>query len=334
MSHFCFSAQFRRAALKARPLLRSRYGSAIFAAGLLVGGRLEAQDPAGAQDRAQLMRTPAGLRGDPTDDETGTDSTHAVASPNDPDLGEQAILKRAENYQPWSFFASAPFSFTSNVALSRSGEQSDVLFTPAVGITYAPRITKTLYANFGLAQQFFYYDQFDGLNFASFDARAGLVYIMPRLQNLTLRVDYDFNRLSSENLNNEIFANHSIAFGGEIPIHIGRAVQVSGGADINFSLAASPDAPARNDYSTFVACSVNMTRDLTVSAMARFAVRDYVQGERVDVSGIFSLSATYRFNKWLSANAISTFATNQSNQSVFDYDVFNIGGALSLNFRF
>ena len=293
-----------------------------------------AQGAGSAQDRAALMRTPAGLRGDPTDEDTGTDSTHAVASPNDPDLGEQAILKRSENYQAWTFFSSAPFSYTSNVALVRSGAESDVLFTPAVGLTYAPHITKTLYANFGVSQQFFYYDSFGELNFASFDFRAGLVYTIPRLQNLLLRADYNFNRLTSESLNKEFFTNHSLNFGAEIPVRIGRAMQVSGGADFSFSVAAHPDAPARNDYSTFLSYSVNLTRDLTVSAVGRIAVRDYVEGDRIDVSGILALSATYRFNKWLSANATTNFATNASNQSVFDYEVFNIGGALSLSLRF
>lgn len=294
-----------------------------------------AQNPGSAQDRAALTRTGVGLRDDPTDDETGSDSSHAVASPNDPDLGEQAILKRAENYQPWTFFAAAPFSYTSNVALTRSGEQSDLLFTPAVGITYAPRLTKTLYANISVAQQFFYYDEFDGFNFASFDLRAGLVYVLPQFHNLVLRADYDFNRLTAEDdLGDEFFANHSLNFGAELPFRIGRAQQVSVGADLSFSVAASPDPPARHDYSGFVGYQVNLTRDLTLSAVGRLAVRDYVEGDRTDVSAIFGLNANYRFNKWLSVGANTNFATNWSNQSVFEYDVFNIGGAVSVNVRF
>ncbi len=296
---------------------------------------VSAQNPGSAQDRAALTRTNVGLRADPTEDETGTDSTHAVASPNDPDLGEQAILKRAENYQAWTFFAAAPFSYTSNVALTRSGEESDLLFAPVVGITYAPRLTKTLFANISVAQQFFYYDDFDGFNFASFDVRAGLVYSLPQFHNLLLRADYDFNRLTAEDdLGEEFFSNHSLNFGAELPFRIGRAQQVSVGADLSFSVAASPNPPARHDYSAFVGYSVNLTRDLTLSAVNRLAVRDYVEGDRTDVSAIFGLNANYRFNKWLSAGANTNFATNWSNQSVFEYDVFNIGGAVSVNVRF
>ncbi|MEP6811002.1 MAG: outer membrane beta-barrel protein [Chthoniobacterales bacterium] len=302
--------------------------------GLSLARPAAAQNPGSAQDRADLVRTTAELREDPSIDATGTDSSHAVASPNDPDLGEQAILKREENYQAWTFFAAAPFSYTSNVALVRSGEQGDGLFSPALGLTYAPRISKTLYANFGLSQQFFYYDNFRELNFASFDLRAGLVYTLPRLHNLLLRADYDFNRLSSDDLNDEFFTNHSLNFGAELPFRIGRAQQISVGGDVSFSVAASPSPPARNDYSAFVGYSVNLTRDLTMNAVARVAVRDYVDSNRTDVSGIFGLGANFRFNKWLSVSANTTYATNASNRDVFEYDVFNIGGALSVNVRF
>ena len=325
MSHFCFSRGLRWTAF-----------SAVFFALVFVARPVQAQQvqTRTAQDRADLLRTPVGLRQDPTDQETGSDSAHAVASPNDPDLGEQAILKRSENYQAFSFFTSAPISYTSNVALVRSGAQEDVLFTPALGFSYAPRITKTLYANIGVAQQFFYYDRFDALNFASFDVRAGLTYTMPKFYNLLLRADYDFNRLTSDDLGDEFFTDHSLAFGAELPFRIGRAQQVSVGSDFNFSVAAHPDQPARHDYSGFIGYSVNVTRAMTLSAVGRLAVRDYVEGDRTDLSLILALSANYRFNKWLSANAISTFATNDSNRDVFDYDVANVGASVSLGLRF
>ncbi len=285
-------------------------------------------------DRAQLLRTQTTLRDDPTADDTGTDDTRAVASPNDPDLGEQAILKRAENYKAWSVSVAAPFSYTSNVALTRTNEQDDVIWTPSVAVSYAPRITSTLFAVFTVGQQYFYYDRFDELDFGSFDARAGLVYTMPRLRNLLLRADYSYNRLTSDDGFDDFFQSHSLSFGGELPFRIGRAQQVSVGTDFIFTIDSDPEEPGRNDYSAFVGYTVNATRDLTLAAVARLAVRDYVDDDRTDVSGILALSANYRFTKWLSANAISTLATSDSNRDVFDYDVANLGLALALNFRF
>src|SRR4029077_4917139 len=110
------------------------------------------------------------------------------------------ILKRTEAYQPFSVLVNAPFFYTSNVALTPSHELSDFVIAPAVGIYYEPRITKTLYGFVDVRQQVFYYDKYDSFNFASFDAEAGLTYLVPSLHNLVVRAEYDFNRLTDDDL--------------------------------------------------------------------------------------------------------------------------------------
>ena len=322
--------------IRLHPKSSSKLSRAIFFALALafVSQARSQNNPSQAQDRADLVRTQASVRNDAEIQQTGTDDSHAVATPNDPDLGEQAILKRSEAYQPFTIVVAAPISYTSNVALSRTNEEGDALFTPNVAVIYAPRITKTLFASFSVAQQYFYYGRFSELNFGSFDARAGLNYTIPRLHNLFLRVDYNYNRLTSDDGFDEFFSNHSIGLGAELPFQIGRAQQISIGVDLNFSIFAEPDEPQRHDFSGYVGYSANLTRSLTVNAVARLAVRDYLEGDRTDVSGIFALGASYRFTKYLSVSAISSFATNDSNRDVFDYDVVNVGGAVSLLFRF
>lgn len=285
-------------------------------------------------DRAQLLRNQQpGLRDGSPSSGDGADG-EAVASPNDPDLGEQAILKRADEYQPWTLLVTAPISYTSNVALVRTGEEGDALFTPNFGINYAPRITKTLFASFSLGQQYFFYDRFSGLNFGSFDARAGLFYTLPQFHNLSLRADYAYNRLTSGDSFDGFYSSHSLNFGAEIPFRFGRAQQLSVGVDASFNIASDPDEPGRHDFSTFVAYSVNVTRALNVNAVARLAIRDYTETDRTDVSGIFALSANYRLTRWLSLSASGSYAINDSNRDVFDYEVANIGGALSVTFKF
>src|SRR5256714_3799096 len=100
------------------------------------------------QDRAQLLRSSSPAPTDPYSAENGVDNGRAVESPNDADIGEQEILKRVQRYEPFTVSVSTPIYYTSNVALVRSGEQGDVLFAPAAGVTFAPRLTQTLYAAF------------------------------------------------------------------------------------------------------------------------------------------------------------------------------------------
>ncbi len=145
-----------------------------------------------------------------------------------------------------------------------------------------------------------------------------------------MRAEYNYNRLTEHEFDGEFYSNHSIALTAELPFRIGRAQQVGIGVDTNVSVASDPQSPRRHEFNGYVGYTVNLTRSLTASAVARAAVRDYVEGDRTDVSEILGLTATYRFTKWLSASATSTLAWNQSNQSVFDYDVANVGGAVSV----
>lgn len=285
------------------------------------------------QDRAQLLRPPTSQT-DPYSEENGVENGQAVESPNDADIGEQEILKRIQRYEPFTVSISTPFYYTSNVALSRTAEKSDVLFAPAVGITYSPRFTGTLFGSVTLQRQEFYYDEFGELDFGSFDFRAGLFYIMPKLHNLMLRAEYGYNRLTFSNSFNDFFSNHSIFLGAELPFRIGRAQQFSLGGGTNISLQAEPSPPRRHEFDVYAGYSVRITRALTLGAVGRIFVRDYNNIDRTDVSEVLSLTANYQITEWFSAGAATTLAWSQSSLSVFDYKVANIGGALSLSFKF
>ena len=285
------------------------------------------------QDRAQLLRPPT-TQTDPYSEENGVEDGRAVESPNDPDIGEQEILKRIQRYEPFTVSISTPFYYTSNVALVRTAEMSDVLFAPAVAITYSPRFTGTLFGSFTLQRQEFYYDKFGALDFGSTDFRAGLFYIMPKMHNLMLRAEYGYNRLTFSNSFNDFFSNHSIFLGAELPFRIGRAQQFSLGVDTNISLHAEPSPPRRHEFDLYAGYSVRITRALTLGAVGRIFIRDYNNISRTDVSEVLALTANYRITKCFSASAATTLAWSQSSRSVFDYKVANIGGALSLSFKF
>ena len=287
-----------------------------------------------AADRARLLRSQSTIQPPESIPASGVDQGYAAASPNDSDLGEQAILKRVEKYEPFTLETGVPIYYTSNVALVDRGRVSDVIIAPVIGVTYAPKLQKTLYGEFTLRQQFFYYQDFTSFNFASFDALAGLVYYVPKLHNLTLRANLDYNRLTGTDNFDDFFSNVALGLSAEVPIPIGRAQQISLGADADISLYATPDPPQRNDFGVYAGYSVNVSRNFSLNAAGRLVVRPYDTGGRTDVSEILALSANYRIRDWLTVSAISTFVANQSNRSVFDYEVFNIGGGVTLSWKF
>lgn len=305
----------------------------LLAAAWLVFGALPLPAQTSQVDRAQLFRANAPLgpvvSGVPSGEELG----YATHSENDADLGAQRILKKVEEYKAWTVQIGLPIYYTSNVALVRSGEKDDAVFAPGLAVTYQPRITKTLFGEFSLQQQFFEYGEFGEFNFTSFDAIAGLVYYLPQFHNLSLRARYDFNRLTDDSFD-EFFTNHELVFAAELPFQFSRAHHLLLGGNVNISLEADPQQAQRNDYETFLAYAVSFSRSFSVDATARLAVRDYRLGDRVDLSEMLSISANYRIADWLTVGAISSFAWNQSNHSVFDYKVANVGGAIAITMRF
>ncbi len=285
-------------------------------------------------NQADLARNRAELTSAPNAFPSGVVEGHAAPSPNDSDLGEQEILKRAEGYQPFTASVAAPFYWTSNVALVSTGEQSDFLVAPAAALTYQPRITNALYGLLSVREQLFYYDRFSNLNFGSFDVEAGLVYSLPQLHDLILRGEYIYERLTSKNSFHDFFSNHSLLLNAELPFRLGRAQQFSLGADANISFAAEPDPPQRSDYEVYLSYTVRLSRAFSLDTVGRVVLRDYYLSDRLDVSEILAVTANYNVTKFLTASAISTLAASQSNHSVFDYQVANVGGLVALSVKF
>jgi hypothetical protein len=317
-----------------RKCLKTGWGLTVLclAAGIFVVPSARSQTADQSQNRVDISPGQPGPNFGPT--AMGVDAQgYAVASPNDNDLGEQQILRRQEEYLPFTLSVATSVYYTSNVALTRDGEEDDVLFSPGVTFIYQPQLMKTLFAEVGVAQQFFVYDRFSELNFSSFDAIVGLAYYVPQFHNLALRARYDYNRLTDTDFD-EFFANHSIILSASMPFRIDRAQQMAIGADIEISLGGEPDAPRRNDYSFYVGYSVNVTRAVSIDASARLSVRDYHVGSRTDVSEILGLSANYRPCQWVTLSILTSFAWNQSDQDVFDYSVANVGGGAALTIQF
>jgi len=79
---------------------------------------------------------------------------------------------------------------------------------------------------------------------------------------------------------------------------------------------------------------VILARSFFINAVSRIVVRQYWEGGRDKVSEALALTANYRVNEYLTVSAVSRLAAPQSNQSVFDYQVANIGGDVAFVVKF
>src|SRR4030095_16651402 len=80
-----------------------------------------------AADRARLLRTETAFQTPSNVSPESDDQTYAATSPNDSDLGKQAILKRVESYEPFTLETGVPIYYTSNVALVDSGQVGEAI---------------------------------------------------------------------------------------------------------------------------------------------------------------------------------------------------------------
>ena len=111
-------------------------------------------------------------------------------------------------------------------------------------------------------------------------------------------------------------------------------MQLNLGALANVSVAADPSGPQRSDFEVYGGYHVQFSRSFSMDAVGRVLFKKYYEGGRNDVSELLALTADYRIREWLTLSAVSTAAWNQSNHSVFDYSVVNLGGSLALTFKF
>jgi hypothetical protein len=285
-------------------------------------------------DRAQMARDQNLTVPGPSPTPTGTGELEMVTSPNDPDIGEQQLLRRTEGYQPFIASVSIPIYWTSNVALTNSGEQGDLLTSPVAAVGYQPRITNNLTGYVGVREQQFYYKRLHDFDFGSFDVDVGLTYTVPQFYHLILHLGYDYNRLTDKHNFDAFFENHMLVLSAELPLRISRAQQLSIGLDGNISLTATPEPPRRHDFDAYIAYTVQLTRALSVSGSGRAVLHEYLHGDRRDVTEMVALNVNYAIANWFSASALASYAANQSNHSVFDYEVGDLGGALSFSIRF
>jgi hypothetical protein len=290
---------------------------------------------AGAQQSADTSIPRADVGRAQTDiASTATSTSNANAA----DLGDQDIVgiePQQQNYQPFTVAVTAPVFWTSNAFLSRSGEASDVIEAPGAGIYYQPHLFSTVYGLVDVRDQQFYYNRFDQLNFGDFAVDAGINLTIPQMENLILRAQYTYERLTKKDSFEAFFQNHAIILNAEVPVRISQAQQLAFGAATTLSARSVPESVRRNDYEAYVGYSLALTRAITVAASGRMVVRDYYhENSRVDMSELAALSATCAVSRYLSVSALSTFAANQSNQSIFDYKVGNLGGSLVLGVKF
>lgn len=257
----------------------------------------------------------------------------APPSPGDDALGQQYILKKKTEYRPFSVFADTSLNWTSNVALTKNNPQDDNFFLTTAGASYQPIIRQNLLGEITATYQWFRYDRFTEMNFDSFNIGAGLSYVIPELENLALFARYNYNRLTNSDATNEYYRNNSITFGVFKTFPLARAHYLYTGFSSQFGFA-TPKLYQRDYHSLVCGYYIDVTQRLSFDLSARLSYVPYQEDGRRDYNESLILNIAYKPKAWLSLYFTSIAAFNQSNRSVFEYNVVNIAPNIGIKVKF
>lgn len=269
----------------------------------------------------------------------------------DDEFGDIRVIERVANWMPWSLSAYSGATRTDNAALSDSGlEENDTFFRSGARLGWVPAIKGNLFANFGVTQEFYRYDEFSFLNFDYLLATGGLFYtpqpngswLDPFIQDLSLFGNYNYYRITTDDLQEEIFTNHSLSFGVQKQTPIRQGHRIFYGAVFEPSLEGNPVIGQRDEYRWFGGYIVEWTPKLSTSLTYTGSYFAYEEGDRDDVNHYFSLgqmvtlwqgySGDVAWNSYI--NFETAYVVNESNVDFRDYENFTWGAQIGVRMAF
>lgn len=303
------------------------------AAALSLSGAL-AQQATQAVQAAQQAELSQAVQGGVVANSISSTESFAPASESDSDLGEQVLLQPAQKYQPFSAWTNWNVFWTNNAALLDDTQGSDTFLSGTVGFGYMPHLGGNLFLDTSMEQGMFRYARNSSLDFNSTALKAGLVYPIRALGDLTLYGYYTYDLLTSRGLNSQIYADHVLSVGTRKVFALTRAHMFYAAANADFTIGGEPNYALRNEYSVFAGYQLALTRHVRVDLYYRLAAQAYTQTDRTDLNQLIGGGVSFEVTKWLSLQALSTIGINNSTDSTYSYFAANLGGGVGILVNF
>lgn len=301
-------------------------------------GSLTAQviDPSRRQE-ATLSRTPAPTLADGAAlDQRSLDQENVFApsSLGDDDIGQQLILKEVPKEQFFRAFADTFGLWTDNAANVPVGKVDDFFYGARIGAGWQPRIGNRTYADISLSQQIVRYNEFDVLDFESFEAAASVMHIVPKLSNILFFGSIVYNRITGDEFSQDLYQSTSARIGAQKTFFINRRNSINLSLLGDWDLDTDVDQLFRDEYIGDIAWNFKIFRTLVLSLNYRFTWLEYRRVNRGDALQFAAATLSWQPRKWLELYTTFNFADNNSNVSAFEYETASAGGGLGVRIKF
>jgi len=260
---------------------------------------------------------------------------HAPQTPGDSDLGDQVVLLPNHVYEPFSVITNFEGQYTSNAALTEDHELDDFLYRAEVAGAYVPHLMGNLYGQLNASYEFYRYDEHSRLDFDNLEAGAGLVHVFRKLSDLSVWGRYEYTRITNgPSSYDELYANHGLEAGLFVPISLTARQNLYLSQISNFSLSADPGFAQFNEFNFIIGHELLATDELSLRTYYQFAVHDYSDYGRTDLTSSVGFAARYEFCRNAFLTLAGSYATNDSDTNGGDYEVGTLGAILGLSVTF
>ncbi len=295
---------------------------------------LRAQEATQAVQAQQQAGVSQQMQGGVVSSSLTSSEAFAPSSPADADIGEQVLLQPQQKYQPFSAWSNWNVFWTNNAELLNNSHSPDTVMSGTLGGSYLPSLGNNFFADFSAEQSIFRYATNSSLDFNSLQLKAGLIYVIRELGDLTLFTHYTYDLLTVRGFNRQIYDDHTLSFGARKVFALNRANLFYSSFTADFALGGEPSYALRNEFALLAGYQLSLTRLVKIDLYYRAAAQDYRYSGRADFNQLIGGGVTLEVTKWLSVQAISTLGINISNESTYSYCAANLGGGIGLLVNF
>lgn len=267
----------------------------------------------------------------------GEDPVLAPFSPADSDFGIQQVLGTYEGPPPVHVFANLDFNYTDNApAPTRALEDPSWYFSGLVGADWQPRIACGWFADVGLYQEIYRFDEGNALDFENFQTHAGVVKTLVDLDDTLFFARYEYQRLTSGSLSETDYSAQRLRVGLQKALLVFPHHQVAAGVNVAYDLDANPERLERIEYAAELSYTWWILNDLTATASWRGAYWDFDNGGRADWNHTAGIELAWAFSPHATLYSNVFYSNNDSNAAfgVNDFESWSTGIGVGLNLSF
>jgi hypothetical protein len=263
--------------------------------------------------------------------------TQAPFSPADSDFGVQQILSPHSGRAPIDVSLDASLNYIDNApSTALTGDEASWYTANRLAASWRPRISHGWFADVGVAQDIFSFENSDTTDFENFQPHLGLVKSIPDLDDLVFFSRYEYQRITTGSLSDASFNVQRIRVGFQKDLLLSSHYLLSAGLDTALNLTADPASQERNDYSAGLSYTYWFTDKLYSTLSWKGTYWDFKQGGREDWNHIVGLELTWSLSEH---NRIFTnvFYTNHDSNAAFganDFNAWQGGIGFGLNHSF